>query len=586
MGSVSDIPADGQPEMTSRIERLAQLADRRWALLAAPRPPTAADPDAPAATSPAARPGPRDRARELRETTRGYLLPRARDLDAPLVIVLLGPTGSGKSTLFNTIAGTPVSRTGVLRPTTRHAIVVATAADAQAVVSDGPLAAIPADRLEVREEGARPGVVIVDAPDVDSVEHDNRALADTLLELADLCVFVTTATRYADRVPWDVLARAHQRRVPLAVVVNRLPPGEDAAMVLEDVERLLTRTSLTAMDVVAVGVGGGWATGRARARSAVEPLMARIVELSRDRVKRRALAEQALAGAVAGLAPLVALIGDDLEAEAIDVDALRRVVAGDFADEGRLLRERLTGGTILREEIIRRWHSFVGADQVTRLFSTGVGRVRGTVLALIRGTPAPPVSTVQQGAADDVAAAVVAHASEAARRAAAHWAADPVGADLVAADPGLWTASPDLAARTRVAVDEWVRAIAADVAVTGADKKGVAQAASLSFNAGAVTIMLLTFAHTGGITGAEVGIAAATAILNQKLMNALFGEAAVQELIDRARERLIEVVDALMTGEQARFSSLVADGTELRALGAELAVVVARPDPSGPEASG
>ena len=49
---------------------------------------------------------------------------------------------------------------------------------------------------------------------MDSVEHDNRALADTILELADLCLFVTTATRYADRVPWDVLARAARRRVP------------------------------------------------------------------------------------------------------------------------------------------------------------------------------------------------------------------------------------------------------------------------------------------------------------------------------------------------------------------------------------
>jgi energy-coupling factor transporter ATP-binding protein EcfA2 len=573
MGPVSDLPPDRQPEVIARVERLASLADQRWALLPAEPDadlPTVLDPDAPTDASPASPPGPRDRARELRQTTRGYLQPRARDLDAPLVIVLLGPTGSGKSTLFNTIAGTPISRTGVLRPTTRHAIVVATAADAQAVVADGPLAAIPPDRLEVRDEGARPGVVVVDAPDVDSVEHDNRALADTLLELADLCVFVTTATRYADRVSWDVLARAEQRRVPLVVVVNRLPAGEDAAAVLDDVDRLLARTSLAAMDVVAVAEGALNATGRALDRDAVEPLMARIVELSRDRATRRALAERALAGAVAGLAPLVAAIGADLEAEATDADSLRRAVAADHADEGRLLRERLTGGTVLREEVIRHWHSYVGADQITRLFSTGVGKVRGTILALVRGTPAPPVSTVQQGAADDVAAVVVAHASEAARRAAAHWAADPVGADLVAANAGLWSASPDLAARTRLDVDEWVREIAADVATTGADKRGVARVASLGVNAGAITIMLLTFAHTGGITGAEVGIAAATAFLNQKLMNALFGEAAVHEMIDRARERLVATIDGLMAGEQARFTALVADGAELRALGAAL----------------
>lgn len=572
MAMVSE-PATDEPEVTARVERLVRLADARWALLpddAEPKEAAAADPDAPADTSPAAPPGPRDRARELREHTRGYLLPRARDLDSPLVIVLLGPTGSGKSTLFNTIAGAPVSRTGVLRPTTRHAVVVATDADARTVVDEGPLAAIPPDRLEVRDEGARPGVVIVDAPDVDSVEHDNRALADTLLELADLCVFVTTATRYADRVPWDVLARAEQRRIPLVVVVNRLPPGEDATAVLADVDRLLGRTTLGALDVLAVPEGGLNATGRSLDRTAVEPLLARIVELSRDRVKRRAMAERALAGAVAGLSPLAGAIAEDLEHEAVAADALRRVLAVDYADETVRLRERLTGGTVLREEVIRHWHSFVGADQITRLFSTGIGKVRGTIMATIRGTPAAPVAVVQQGAADDVAALVVAHAAEASRRTAAHWAADARGAEVIASDPELWTASPDLAARTRTVVDEWVRSIAADVAIIGADKKGVARAASLGVNAGAVTIMLATFAHTGGITGAEVGIAAATAFLNQKLLNALFGEAAVQEMIDRARERLTRAIEALMDGERARFEARVTDGAVLRALGAEL----------------
>ena len=577
---MTDPVIDDQAEVTARVEALAALGDGRWALLPADAEadaPAGSDPDSPANASPATPPGPRDRARELREHTRNYLLPRARDLDAPLVIVLLGPTGSGKSSLINAIAGAPVSLTGVLRPTTRHAVVVATPGDARAVVDEGPLSAIPPDRIEVREEGSRPGVVVVDAPDVDSVEHDNRALADTLLELADLCVFVTTATRYADRVPWEVLARAGQRRIPLVVVVNRLPPGEDAAAVLTDVDRLLGRTALAALDVLAVPEGALNATGHGLDRSTVEPLLARIVELSRDRVKRRELAALALAGAVAGLSPLAEAIAADLDHEAVEADALRRTLAADYADETRRLRERLTGGTVLREEVIRHWHSFVGADQVTRLFSSGIGKIRGTVLAAIRGTPAAPIAVVQQGAADDVAALVVAHAAEAARRTAAHWASDPRGAEVIAADPGLWAASPDLAARTRIVVDEWVRSIAADVTTAGADRRGVARVASLGVNAGAVTIMLATFAHTGGITGAEVGIAAATAFLNQKLLDAIFGEAAVQGMIDRARERLTVAIDGLLAEERSRFEARVPDGTELRALAAELRAAVDLP---------
>ena len=96
----------------------------------------------------------------------------------------------------------------------------------------------------------------------------------------------------------------------------------------------------------------------------------------------------------------------------------------------------------------------------------------------------------------------------------------PEGLRLVAADPGLWS-------RRRT----WRRAPAPPSTMDAHDRRGCGRhgrgqegrrtGASLGVNAGAVTIMLATFAHTGGITGAEVGIAAATAFLNQKLMNAL-----------------------------------------------------------------
>ena len=151
------------------------------------------------------------------------------------------------------------------------------------------------------------------------------------------------------------------------------------------------------------------------------------------------------------------------------------------------------------------------------------------------------MAAVQQGVTDDMAALIVAAASDAARRTATHWSADP------RREPHSWPAIPscgrrptDLADRDRERAPRLDAGIAADVAVTGATKRGVARGLSLGVNAGAVTIMLGTFAHTGGVTGAEVGIAAATAFLNQKLMNALFGEAAVQEMIDRAREGLTD----------------------------------------------
>ena len=100
------------PDLIGRVEHLAELANRTWEAVASRERAIGGDPEAaPSASEPI---GPRQRARELLDHTRDYLLPRARDLDAPLVVALLGPTGSGKSTIVNSLAGALVSEPGVL----------------------------------------------------------------------------------------------------------------------------------------------------------------------------------------------------------------------------------------------------------------------------------------------------------------------------------------------------------------------------------------------------------------------------------------------------------------------------------------
>jgi hypothetical protein len=212
----------------------------------------------------------------------------------------------------------------------------------------------------------------------------------------------------------------------------------------------------------------------------------------------------------------------------------------------------------------------VGADQVTRWFSSGIGRVRAALSTLVRGAPSAPVAAVERSVTDDLAALVVATADDAARRTADHWSADPDGASLLADHPALWAASPDLRDRASASLHGWMGSIASDVAATGATKRGVARGLSLGVNAGAVTIMLGVFAHTGGITGAEAGIAAATAYLNQKLMNALFGEAAVQEMIEHARDDLADRLRTLVDDERRRFDRLLPTVDTVRALATEL----------------
>ncbi|MGH2500352.1 MAG: GTPase [Candidatus Limnocylindria bacterium] len=546
---VNDLPA--------RVDRLADLAAQRLAL----------GPIDPAA---------RERAKQLHDHLEGFVRPRAADLEAPLLVVLLGPTGAGKSSLLNTIAGAAVSRAGVLRPTTREAVLYATPADADRIISAGRLGHISRDRVvHVAAPPGSAGIAFVDAPDIDSVERDNRALADALVEASDLCVFVTTATRYADLVPWQVLRRVRERGLPLVVVLNRVPAdARDREVVIDDARRLLAEAGVGdtdgRLDPIAVTEGDLDARIDALAREPLRPLLDRIERLAAESDERRRVAATALGGAVRGLATLIHRVADDLEHEAIDAEALRRIAETSFAEELAALRRTLRGGVLLRTEVLRRWHDFVGADQVTRFISSGLGRLRGLLLTAFRGTPAAPLAVVEEEMSSTVEALALRHASDAARRTASAWSERVDAAARVDRDATLWSVSESFAPAIREGLAAWMQATIDDVRTAGGRKKAITQVAALGVNAVGVMVMLGVFVHTAGLTGAELGVAAGTAFLNQKLLEALFGEGAMQQLIDRARIRLDALLASLFAAERARFEALVARSDELRALAGEL----------------
>ena len=542
----------------------------------------------------------RGRATRFRDHLTGHVRVRAASLDAPLVVLLLGPTGAGKSTLFNTIAGRAASPTGVLRPTTRSAVVLAHRDD-EGPLRIGALAGLDSGSIRVvADPAAEQGLALVDAPDVDSVEHGNREIADRLVEAADLCIFVTTAARYADRVPWNVLARVRERGLPIVVVVNRLPPdAADRGEVLADVRRLFAEAGFGApglggssplsgssptsggsplsgdaatpdhLEIVGVAEGQLSPGGELLDRTAVAPILERIAHLRADRGARVALAARALAGSLAGLGPLVDQLADDVAHESIDAAALRRAAADNHERGLVALRGALSRGTFLREEALRHWQTFVGADDVTRLFSKGIGAVRGMIASVFRPSTAP-VAEVREATSDDIVALARQHAAEAARRTATAWSDEPAVARRVADDPTLWGTSAGFDDRLRQRIDDWIASIAADIAETGEGKKRLAKGASIGVNAIGVGVMLATFIHTAGLTGTEVGIAAGTAFLNQKLLGALFGEAAMVELIQRARQRLDETLAAAFAEERVRFDRLVAEPEDLAALESDL----------------
>jgi energy-coupling factor transporter ATP-binding protein EcfA2 len=534
------------------------------------------------------------RARQLADHLAGHVRVRADALDAPLLVVLIGPTGAGKSTVFNTIVGWPASETGVLRPTTRVAVVLVHPGDRD-TVQTGAFARVPPGQLRfVEDPDIEPGLVLVDAPDIDSIEHANRELADRLVEAADLCLFVTTATRYADRVPWAVLERVRERGLPLQVIVNRMPAdATDQADVLADVRRLLSEAGLErvqtategqAWAIIAVREGALDESGDRLDRVVIAPVLDEIARLRADRDARIELALRALTGSLTGLGESLDQIADDADHEAIDTEALRR--AADRAYEGALtsLRMEVGRGTFLREEALRHWQDFVGADQITRFFSEGIGRIRGAIAAVFRPVTAP-VAEVRAATTEDLIAVARLQAAEAARRTATAWSDSRSVARSLAEQPELWVPSPDFDARLSGRLETWIEGIVTDIQAHGRPKRLLARGAAVGVNAMGTGVMLATFIHTGGITGTELGVAAATAFLNQKLLAALFGEAAMAELVADAKRRLDEALSVTLEEERARFDGLLPAPGVLADLAVDLRAAAADvrdlPSPAG-----
>ena len=172
------------------------------------------------------------------------------------VVALAGPTGAGKSTLFNALAGEELTTAGRRRPTTSAAT---------AAIWGDPGGAL-LDWLEVprrhRLDAAAglDGLVLLDLPDFDSVERSHRLEVERVIELADLVVWVADPQKYADAALHDrYLRRLAAYAETMIVVLNQadlLAPDALAAC-QADLGRLLAADGLPGLPVYAVSARTG-----------------------------------------------------------------------------------------------------------------------------------------------------------------------------------------------------------------------------------------------------------------------------------------------------------------------------------------
>ena len=160
------------------------------------------------------------------------------------VVAIAGATGSGKSQLFNTLAGVPISETGVRRPTTATPIACSWSDGAASLIErlgiPPRLRRRPVQNPEA--EAQLRGLVLVDLPDHDSAAVQHREQVDRVLALVDAVIWVVDPEKYADAVLHERYLRPMAGHAEIMFIVlnqtDRLP-GEATDQVLDDLRRLL-----------------------------------------------------------------------------------------------------------------------------------------------------------------------------------------------------------------------------------------------------------------------------------------------------------------------------------------------------------
>jgi len=512
-----------------------------------------------------------------------YILPRLVQLEAPILAVVGGSTGAGKSTLVNSVIGKVVSEPGVLRPTTRSPVLIHHPADADWFIGDRVLPGMARTTAEspggmedpgqlrlVASDTVPRGLAVLDAPDIDSVVEANRDLATQLLAAADLWLFVTTAARYSDAVPWEFLQSASDRSTAVAVVLDRAPAetidditGHLAQMLLE---RGLGDSPLFSIKETVVD-GNGMLPAET-----VASIKDWLVDLAADAEGRAAVVRRTLHGAVTSMVKTTPPFAAAVRAQGDTAIELRTSVEAAYEQAVKDIKTATQDATLLRGEVLARWQEFVGTGELLKGLQGNSGKLRDKVKKSV-GTPAAPTRDLNDAIESGLSSLLVEQAEAAAERAEKIWQATPAGRQLLAAartpaDPAaeadadaeidLGSMSPQFKANAERAVREWQAGVLELVRTVGTEKRLAARILDAGVNGLSLSVMVVLFAENAGIpTGAEMSIGVGSAVVGQKLLTAVFGDAAVQTLVSKSREDLDGKVHALMDAEFARYLAVL-----------------------------
>jgi hypothetical protein len=496
----------------------------------------------------------RARRTQMIDQLEDYAIPRQMSAEAPLLVVVGGSTGAGKSTLVNSLVGQRVTAPGVLRPTTRSPVLVHHPGDGQWFGQDRLLPDLtrvtrstddPGALQLVASEAVPTGLAILDAPDVDSVEERNRALAGQLLAAADLWLFVTSAARYSDQVPWQHLKQAAERGTAVAVVLDRTP-ADSVPTVAAHLARMLASRGLKDSPLFTVPESP-IEEGGLLDPAAVADIRGWLASLAGDAEARAAVVRQTLDGTIRTLAHRSHEVADAAEEQQRAYGDLRADVDAAYDAAAERMLADVRDGSLVRGEVLARWQDLVGTGELLRSLDQRVGRLRERVVNAVKGTPqtADRVALAVEAGAEALA---LEHAEAAAGAARDAWAATPAGAALLQGHGGLSRAGSDVPRRAERALREWQEEVVALVKRETSDKRANAT--------------MLTFGATGLATAASVlvlvrdapdGPASSSTAPGRALLEAVVGPDGARRVVDDAAASLDRRLGSVLADDRRRW---------------------------------
>jgi hypothetical protein len=495
------------------------------------------------------------------EQLEDYIIPRLTEIEAPLLVVVGGSTGAGKSTLVNTLVGHKVTTPGLLRPTTRSPVLVHHPDDVrwfgadrllpdllrvqQATNDQSAIQLVPSDQVPR-------GLAVLDAPDVDSVDERNRELASQLLAAADLWLFVTSAARYSDQVPWDHLKLAVDRNTAVALVLSRTPP-DDVSTVSVHLARMMAARGLKDSPLFAVAQGTVSDEGLLPTSYASE-IRGWLEALAADAAARRDVVNQTVAGAVRTVTRKAFPIAD---AAALQVEAVGGLLsAADrvYDDAQSAIVMASSDGSLLRGDLLARWQEFVGSGELVRSLEAKVGFVRERLVNAIKGKPqqAERVSVAIEAALE---ALVADRAERSAALASDAWRQETYGEALLASTTDdLGRAGRGLRSRAAQEIRGWQEELQELVRHEAGDARHSARFLALGVNGLSATLGVVALAgdHPQGRSADSVR-------LGRSLLETVLGADGTTRVIDQARAALARRLTGLIGAERARYLAPAAE---------------------------